>query len=181
MSHLKEGLGIVVVALALTADSGETIQMNEGWYAVNDGVMGGLSQSRAEQIDGSSLRFSGIVSFENNGGFASIRRSAEIFELEDSMGIRLRIKGDGKNYQLRFRTSQRFDGVAYKHDFSSVKGAWSEVELMWSDFVATFRGRAVPGAPALSASAIEQVGFLIADKQEGVFSLDIASLDILKK
>lgn len=175
----KAGLVAVIVAMALSTVLGEMKQMNEDWYEVNDDVMGGISQSRADMKDDGALLFDGVVSFENNGGFASIRRTAEPLELEGTSGIRLRIKGDGKSYQFRVRTSQQFDGVAYKHDFATVMGDWSEVELKWEDFIATFRGRGVPGAQKLNASMIEQVGFLIADKQEGVFSLEIASMNFM--
>ena len=150
---------------------------SNGWYVVNDGVMGGLSQSRAVAMEDGSLVFTGVVSFENNGGFASIRRSAGLFALDGSRGIKLRIKGDGKSYQFRVRTSKQFDGVAFKHDFSTVKGEWCEIELKWTDFTATFRGRQVPNAPELKAAAIDQIGILIADKQEGPFELRVGHIE----
>lgn len=151
--------------------------MNSSWYEVNDGVMGGLSQSLAEYTDEGDLRFSGVVSFENNGGFASIRNNAGFLQLEGSDGIRLRVKGDGKKYQFRVRTSRQFDGVSYKNAFETVKGKWIVLKLKWSDFSATFRGRKVPNAPKLSPEAIEQIGFLIADKQEGAFELLVGEME----
>ncbi|GAK76258.1 hypothetical protein JCM19296_1855 [Nonlabens ulvanivorans] len=42
------------------------------WVIVNDGVMGGLSQSTAVSYDNYVL-FSGTTSLKNNGGFASYR------------------------------------------------------------------------------------------------------------
>jgi NADH dehydrogenase [ubiquinone] 1 alpha subcomplex assembly factor 1 len=174
---LKAGLGGAIIALALIEVSGEVKQMNNDWYVVNDGVMGGLSQSRAVALDDGALLFAGVVSFENNGGFASIRRSARFFALDGSRGIKLRIKGDGKSYQFRVRTSKRYDGVAYKHDFSTVNGEWRELELTWTDFTATFHGREVPNAPELKADAIDEIGFLIADKQEGPFELRVAHVE----
>ena len=96
--------GIAVISVVLEV-SGESMQMNRNWLVVNDGVMGGLSQSRAEKLPDGSIKFSGVISFENNGGFASIRHSGEMHLLNDSSGIRLKIKGDGKTYQFRVRTS----------------------------------------------------------------------------
>lgn len=150
---------------------GDSMPKNQQWTVVNDGVMGGLSQSRAQTLESDTMKFSGTISFENNGGFASIRHSAAAFNLRNTTGIRLRVKGDGKKYQFRVRTSQQFDGVAYKHEFSTTSNQWQEFEFYWQDFQATFRGRKVAGAPEIKAEAIEQVGFLIADKQEGSFEL----------
>ena len=41
-------------------------------WTVNDGVMGGISQSKLSQ-DKLGMLFEGHVSLENNGGFASMR------------------------------------------------------------------------------------------------------------
>ena len=43
----------------------------------------------------------------------------------------------------------------------------------FATFRASFRGRDVPGAPALDASRIRQVGLMIAGHQVGPFALDI--------
>ena len=42
------------------------------WEAIDDRIMGGVSQSKPEYIGNVGLRFTGSVSLENNGGFASI-------------------------------------------------------------------------------------------------------------
>ena len=90
-----------------------------GWYAVNDDVMGGISQSRPELTIRKTLRFFGEVSLENNGGFASIRTDARPFGIGDGDGIRINVKGDGKVYQLRVQISNWYDGIA-------VPGAWHD-------------------------------------------------------
>ncbi|NNJ70785.1 MAG: CIA30 family protein, partial [Kiritimatiellales bacterium] len=135
-----------------------------------------VSRSELELADGDTLVFRGVVSLENNGGFASVRHDLESLALSGKDGIMLRVKGDGKRYQLRLRTSGRFDGMAYKADFQTVQGQWQELRFPWSKFTATFRGRFVPDAPQLKASDIRQVGFLISDKQEGSFELAIKTV-----
>jgi monofunctional biosynthetic peptidoglycan transglycosylase len=147
------------------------------WMVVNDSVMGGISQSRPEITDRDTLVFLGNVSLENNGGFASIRHVAEPFGLEKGEGIFLRVKGDGKKYQLRVRTSDGFDGMAYKTDFNTEKGEWQEFRFPWNGFTATYRGRLIENAPALEAINIRQIGFLISDNQEGSFELEIKALE----
>ncbi len=49
------------------------------WRIVNDGVMGGLSSSKAT-IKDDKIIFSGNVSLENNGGFASLRSPVKDYD-----------------------------------------------------------------------------------------------------
>lgn len=146
------------------------------WNIVNDGVMGGISRSRAVITDEKTLLFTGTVSLENNGGFASIRHDARFFGIGGGDGIRLRVKGDGKTYQLRVRTSDPFDGIAYKADFVAVKGEWKDLRFPWERFQAIYRGRIIDDAPKLDGGQIRQVGFLIAEKQAGPFELEVDSM-----
>ena len=79
------------------------------WVAVNDAVMGGLSQGGATISDG-LLQFSGTVSLANNGGFSSVRAAGRRYDLAGATGLVLRLKGDGRSYQLRLATDARFRG-----------------------------------------------------------------------
>ena len=51
------------------------------WIAINDNVMGGISQSRIELSPTATAIFSGQLSLENNGGFTSIRRRSDNYNL----------------------------------------------------------------------------------------------------
>jgi hypothetical protein len=77
------------------------------WRIVNDGVMGGLSQSEIVLSDTSTAVFQGTVSLENNGGFSSTRTNPRFYNLAGYDGIILRLKGDGKKYQFRQCTYHR--------------------------------------------------------------------------
>jgi hypothetical protein len=136
--------------------------------------MGGLSQSHLELSQGDNGLFTGIVSLENNGGFASVRASIPVLDLSEFRGVRVRVKGDGRRYQLRFRSEASLDGVAYRAEFDTVADEWSEIDLPFDGFQASFRGVTPRGAGPLDTSAIRQVGFLIGDKREGPFRLEIA-------
>ncbi|MFC2173964.1 CIA30 family protein, partial [Acidobacteriota bacterium] len=96
-------------------------EAGDRWRIVNDGVMGGLSQSRMTVTPDQTGIFQGRVSLENNGGFAMVRTKPGEFGLSGHKGLSLRVKGDGKRYQLRLRADRRFDGVAYKSDFDTVE------------------------------------------------------------
>jgi monofunctional biosynthetic peptidoglycan transglycosylase len=144
------------------------------WYVVNDGVMGGRSTSDIELTDEGTGMFSGYVSLENNGGFASIRATFESLDLSPYSGLALRVKGDGRSYQVRLRLGGSFDGVAYSAAFETDPGEWQEIRLPFTEFEPTFRGRRPRGAGPLDPSRIRQVGFLIGDKREGPFRLEVA-------
>ena len=115
------------------------------------------------------------MSLENNGGFASVRRVGGI-NLDSSKGkLFLTAKGDGRQYQLRLRTNNGFDGVAYVARFNS-SAEWQTFEFSESDFVPQFRGRYVYGVPDLSFDNVGQIGFMLSDKRQGNFALAISEL-----
>ena len=151
------------------------LEMSPGpWQTVNDGVMGGISSSRMVEADG-VLTFEGELSLENNGGFASVRRLVET-DLSQVTGVRLEVRGDQRTYQFRLRQNDRFDGVAWRAEFTTTE-EWQTVELSFDQFVPVFRGRRVPAAGPVLAASIKQVGFLLADKTPGPFKLQIRSIN----
>jgi NADH dehydrogenase [ubiquinone] 1 alpha subcomplex assembly factor 1 len=143
------------------------------WFVINDGVMGGLSQSSMQPTAEGAGLFSGTLSLENNGGFASVRTPVAPGDLSAWDGLELRVRGDGRTYQLRLRTDDRFDGVAYRAEFPTLNGAWATVRLPFGDFLPTFRGRILTDVPPLDLNGIEQVGLMLADKQAGKFALEV--------
>jgi NADH dehydrogenase [ubiquinone] 1 alpha subcomplex assembly factor 1 len=141
------------------------------WGSVDDGVMGGASHSRFSRAAPGVARFSGVVSLENNGGFASIRTLAREWPTADATALALRVRGDGKTYKFTVRTDDRFDGVQYQVRFTPPIGEWFEAALPAASFAASFRGRTVAGAPALDLSRVRALGLMISDKQAGPFEL----------
>jgi monofunctional biosynthetic peptidoglycan transglycosylase len=173
------GLGGVSGAMAQEMQMTQIIDFSDPdpsvrWYVVNDGVMGGRSSSDIALTEEGTGLFSGHVSLENNGGFASIRASFQAMDLSPYPGVLVRVRGDGRRYQLRFRLAEAFDGVAYRAEFETEAGAWKDIRLPFADFKPTFRGRTPPGVAPLDPSRIRQIGFLIADKTEGPFRLEVA-------
>ena len=150
------------------------------WIAVNDGVMGGVSQGGLRADSGCTATFQGTVSLENSGGFASVRTGPRDFDLAGWSAIRVRVKGDGKRYRFRIRTDDAFDGIAYQQDFTTTAGEWTEHDFRFADFQPSFRGRPVPDAGPLRPDKIRQLGFLIADGQEGPFELRVQWIHALR-
>jgi len=148
------------------------------WRSINDGVMGGLSSGGIVQID-EGLRFTGELSLENNGGFSSARRLVGQ-DLSDAAGVRLEVRGDGREYQFRIRQNNRFDGVSWRAMFST-NDEWQIVEIALDDFIPVFRGRIISEAGPVIASEIQQIGFLLSDKNAGRFELDIRRIEFIGK
>lgn len=145
---------------------------NGEWRTINDGVMGGVSSSTMSISDGVAT-FSGVVSLENNGGFASVRSLPADHDLGEFDGVALRLRGDGKRYAFRLRTTDRFDGPSYQAMIEPDAGEWSELVIPFGDFEPVYRGRPVPGSEPLDPSRVKTFGFLISGKQDGEFRLDI--------
>ena len=70
------------------------VTMNEPWRTLNDGVMGGLSESELMLYD-TSMRWTGQTRLENNGGFASIRAPWGHHDLRALKQAIVRCRGNG--------------------------------------------------------------------------------------
>ncbi len=145
------------------------------WNTIDDAVMGGRS-SGAMVVEGEHAIFAGEVSLENGGGFASVRSEPVRLDLSEFSGLSLRIRGDGKRYSLRLRTTEAFDGVTYELRFDTRAGEWETIEIHFRDMEPYFRGQHVDGYPPLVPAKIRTLGFMIAGKQQGEFRLEIASI-----
>ena len=143
------------------------------WQIVNDDVMGGVSTSRFQILTNRGAVFSGVVSLENNGGFASVRSQPVRENLTGLTDFFLRVRGDGRSYKFSVRTGASFDTPLYQCSFTTKPGEWEEHRLAFSDFVPTFRGRVLTDVPPLNPAKVNSVGFLISDKQAGPFRLEI--------
>ena len=140
-------------------------------YAANDGVMDGLSWGTPKRQN-DQLRFSGVLSLANNGGFSSVRTTDQTFDLSGVEALKLRVKGDGRSYQLRLATDARFRGspVSYGATFPTQTDRWIEVRVPLDELTPSYRGYPLDG-PTLDRSRVREIGLLIGDKREGPFTL----------
>jgi hypothetical protein len=148
----------------------------EGWSTQNDPVMGGRSRSTVRH-DGGRLVFDGVVSLENNGGFASVVgpvvAAADAARLAERNGLRLVLRGDGKTYVVQARTAGRLAWISRV----PTSGAEESIEVPWSSFVAVDRFlNPVSAAPALEPARIERLAVYILDKQVGPFRLELRTI-----
>ena len=171
-----------LMLIALTANASDTIPLLDSngktskikWNIVNDTVMGGRSSSRWSDKS-STLSFEGFLSLENNGGFASIRHDLNNINLSGTEGIFIKVKGDGRKYQFRIR-SQASRWANYSQEFKTKKDTVQTFYLPYKDFKPSWRGRSVRNVPTLTGKDIRGIGFLLGDKIQGKFKLDILNI-----
>lgn len=159
-----------------TIFSSENDETADRWVPIHDNVMGGVSEGGASLNVDSCLVFSGLLSLDNNGGFASVRTIIADAQLGGFNGLRIRVKGDGRSYELRLRVNDGDDETAFKHDFATVNNEWIDLDLPFSSFVPTYRGRVLRDVGQLEAGEITKLGFLLSDKLAGPFRLVVSEI-----
>lgn len=164
-----------------------TLDTVADWKTVDDVVMGGKSNSSLEWRDidipvddtpRGALSFRGDVNLDG-GGFCSAR--TEWSRPRDCSGasrVRLVVRGDGKQYRWTIRTPELPAGASLRHPFQPGSRDWQTIELPLSAFAPWRRGTRLDIPDSSDFSAVESIGILIADKQEGPFELDIAAIDL---
>lgn len=149
------------------------------WTTVNDPVMGGRSTSQVTYGNG-GLTFSGNISLENNGGFASARGPVDPGIGQRASGatsLRVRAQGDGKTYVLKVGAAGQ--PWSYIQRFGTDAGVARTYDLPIAGFQPVgFRLDPAPYAPqTLDPSSISQMSIYILDKQEGPFALTISAIE----
>lgn len=148
-------------------------QQTQIWQVVDDGVMGGLSQGSFSKESNGIVHYSGRVSLENNGGFSSIRYAIEKQDLAAQTHFKLKIKGDGKEFQFRVK-GKRNDYFSYMFVFKS-SGEWQTISIPFSEMKPVFRGRML-AMNNYDGNSLSEVAFLIGNKKEERFDLWIESI-----
>ena len=142
------------------------------WRIVNDGVMGGLSSSKAV-IKDDKIIFSGNVSLENNGGFASLRSPVKDYNFEKFSGIEIKIKGDGKRFSISMKETTYFSGYFYTSSFETKKDEWIVAQIPFNQFKLYYLGKDINSSKKIPLDNIKEISLLIGDKQEGEFKAEI--------
>ena len=150
----------------------------DGWYTVNDDVMGGRSTCTFKLNEQGNAVFQGQVSLENNGGFSSMHYRFSPLKTRGYKFLALRVKGDGKRYQVRIK-NRAGDNHSYIAYFST-SGDWQEVKVPLHDMYPSFRGRTLD-MPNFSGGEIEEFALLIGNKKEETFRLIIDKIEFMKE
>jgi uncharacterized protein YbjT (DUF2867 family) len=162
-------------------------ELKETWGAIDDVVMGGVSQSNIRLADNQAI-FSGIVSTDNNGGFASVRtRNFDSpMDLSDYTGIELKVIGDGKRYKFITRCEGKWDGIGYCYSFDTIYDFPTTIRIPFEELIPVFRAKTVTEASKFDATQVysmqlmlskfEYDGELNPKFEPGAFSLKVESI-----
>lgn len=174
------------IAVAAEEDGGRVLfdfrapGVEQQWRSVNDGVMGGVSEGTFRMTADGVMLFSGTLSLENNGGFASVRSIPGDLGLSSDGVIVLRVKGDGRPYTLNLYTPTRRTAYSHRADFPTTEGRWIEVRIPILAFEAQSFGRPVPEDGPVDASEVVSLGITLSDKKSGPIRLDVDSIRVVQ-
>lgn len=149
------------------------------WRVVNDGVMGGLSTGEVNYSE-TSMTFSGIVSLENNGGFASIRSAYARRDLSGFAKIKIKYRSEGYDFGLSLSRDRRFWVPNYKQNLPQTDWQWKTVEFDLMDFKEYYIGR--PTGAKIDErllSQIIQIGLITNEKRAGSFKIEVDYLEFI--
>ena len=142
------------------------------WTIVNDGVMGGISQSQA-QLYADALLFSGTVSLKNNGGFVSLRSPIGKYDLSAFEYCEIRFKSNtDRKFELLIEKETAFYLPKYRVKFGVKSQEWETIRIPLRELEISRMGSTMQeGIDPKSLQGIQRIGFILADKQEGSFQL----------
>lgn len=182
---VRAGVGTLALAVLLTqlplsasektVASFETDESLKSWTSVNDGVMGGISKGGFQRSEQGTLLFTGELSLENNGGFASIRMKPSALGLSGMSALVVKARGDGRTYWVDLRVTDQMSASSYRAYLPTTAGEWQETRIPFADFKPQAFGRELPVKP-LNAAAVVSVGFTLADKKAGPFALEVGAV-----
>ncbi|WP_339657245.1 CIA30 family protein [uncultured Maribacter sp.] len=147
----------------------------EEWQIVNDEVMGGMSMSIIQINPEGNGVFSGHVSLDNNGGFCLVRHDLERIKVEGYSSFEIRMKGDGKKYQFRCKSSDQ-QRHSYIYPFISVKD-WKIMTIPFKKMEPYFRGDSLK-MPNYHGDFLAQIAILIGNNKEEDFKLELDYINI---
>ncbi|GAA4281500.1 CIA30 family protein [Gaetbulibacter aestuarii] len=145
------------------------------WLLVDDIVMGGNSCGNFSVNEAEIGVFEGEISLENNGGFSMMQHFFPKIQVKDFRKVLIRLKGDGKTYQFRVKSTSK-DYFSYIKPFTT-SGHWETIEIPFEEMYPVFRGRKLH-KPNYAGLSMEMIAFLFGNKKEESFRLEISSIDL---
>ena len=168
----------VVSALRImTSNDSSTVPLS--WFRVDDGVMGGLSETNHEQVD-DVLHFQGTIN-TNGGGFTSIRSKIPQGTLAIYQGVKLRLQGDGKTYKFIMSSGKSAGSPFSSHpswqydiptstscDKAGSNDDWHEVVVPFEKLLPSFGPRSVSDEErhkfTFDPSEMQEIGLMLSLK-----------------
>ena len=145
------------------------------WMILDDVVMGGKSVGTFKLNNDGFGVFEGSVSLDNYGGFSSVHYKFNKVLVKDYSKVVIKLKGDGKKYQLRIKSSSD-DYYSYISPFLT-SGEWEEIKIPLKEMVPSYRGKKLD-KPNFQNDYIEEIIFLIGNKKNEQFKLLIDKIEL---
>ena len=140
------------------------------WFAVNDGVMGGLSAG-AVSVTEEALVHTGTIN-TNGGGFSSVRARLPDDILVGYTQLQIRLNTFGRQYAVNFGDN-RYRSVSHRAALPASPGdTWQEVSVDFDQTVPTRIGFRVDAEP-FASSAINEISLILADGADGPFRMEV--------
>jgi hypothetical protein len=135
---------IFIIFIYLIPNQGSTMVIDNlenpelrKWIHFTDRVMGGISSGRLRYLEDGNEKYykmTGDVSTEKNGGFIQFATEIEKVGNNNFEGVRMRVRGNGENYQLHLRTRMtKLPWQYYSQEFSTTED-WRVIELPFNKF-----------------------------------------------
>ncbi len=116
---------------ALVIDFG--VDGENRWVAVNDTVMGGVSNGEVDYTD-NELIFDGVVSTDSNGGFTSVQSPDETLNLRNYDRVVIRMKNVGQPFSMVLANNPYWFQDQFRADIEVPDEEWNIVEIELADF-----------------------------------------------
>lgn len=145
----------------------------QAWQTINDNVMGGVSQG-AHQFNDDCLVFSGKISFENNGGFSSVRSPYGNYDLSSYTKVKIRYKLTGLDMAFTLEKDRPYYMPKYRLLLPKTGDQWKTINVSLIEFKEYILGRKTGHTiPIGILSEIIRMGFINAEKAENKFRLEL--------
>ncbi|WP_425639193.1 CIA30 family protein [Algoriphagus yeomjeoni] len=145
------------------------------WEIENDTVMGGVSASKLSKSEAGHAVFTGTVSLENDGGFASMQYHFAPKNISGYTKAVIRIKGDGKDYQFRIKANLK-EWADYIYTFHTT-GEWQSIEIPLNKMEPSYHGNKL-NIPNFNADQIQEVRFMIGNGKSESFRLEVDKIEL---
>ncbi len=153
---------------------------NIDWYALNDGVMGGLSEGTLKNTS-NSIIFLGNVSLKNNGGFASIRSAYDRYKMSKFNQVEIRYRSKDYDFAMTLELYQQFYRPYYKYNLPDTQNKWVVRQINLDEFKAFSLGRYLGyELKEENKNNIIRMGFISNEKRAGAYMIEIDYINFIQ-
>jgi NADH dehydrogenase [ubiquinone] 1 alpha subcomplex assembly factor 1 len=157
----------------------------ERLHRLEDPVVAGLDPNPVaagrspDDVEG-ALVFSGVLSMETSGkmvrsGYAAIECThfTPFLDLSECDRFQMRVRTSGGLFVANVRTPSPIAHNLYQQVFSTPADEWVTLELPFSGFLATVRGKIDPIQRPFDEDSVQSIGFLMAQRVAGPFKFEM--------